>query len=114
MDPATISLIFMGIRMVAQAVRAGTSRAHFVDELEEFLITLHNEGRTATSEEVMEWANKAARSNSAYKAQLNAFLIAIGDRPTPPVPERVEPGHTETEAETVSEEQLDLPLGTEG
>jgi len=111
MDPATISLIFMGIRMVAQAVRAGTSRAHFVDELEAFLITLHEEGRTATPEEIMEWANKAGASNAAYKAQLAEFLAAIGDAPAPEsfVSPRL------SEALVVEPDpQLDLPLGTEG
>ena len=81
MDPATISLIFMGIRAVSQGLKAKGRRDRFLSELETFLVGIHAEGRTASAEEVMEYAGKAANANTAYQAQLALFLEAIGDGP---------------------------------
>ncbi len=108
MDPATISLIFMGIRAVSQGLRATGARARFVNELEEFLLGVHREGRTVSAEEVMEWAGKAAASNNAYQQQLAEFLAAIGEAPAPAPQPTPTPPVVQPETPAVPD------LGTEG
>ena len=86
MDPATLSLIFMGVRVIAQGMQATGARRKFVDSLEGVLSKAHAEGRTISPEEVMEFAERAARVNMDYRDQLEEFLKAIGENPAPVEP----------------------------
>lgn len=76
MDPATISLIFAGVRLAAQAISGFARERERLDDFGAFLAALHVEGRQPTPEEIGQWLQEAIQVDDGLQAAIDRLKAA--------------------------------------
>jgi len=77
MDPATIALIFAGLRLASQAI-AGSARAKAkLSDFEAFLLALHTEGRAPTQAEIAGFVGSALEADDGLADAITRLKNAV-------------------------------------
>lgn len=109
MDPLIISLIFQGLRLAAQVATQGVRAKEALNDLEVFLLKLHQENRLPTPEEMAQWTERTASLDRLFASKVKQLeaIIAQGGGPIPvPPPEPVVDGGSVTPGPAVTDEKL--------
>lgn len=86
MDPMILSLVFQAIRLGAQLMTEGARARVALDELELFLLKLHEEDRLPTPDEFRIFTGKTAAIDKSFRRKLEklAELAELGKYETQP------------------------------
>ena len=83
MDPMILSLVFQAIRLGAQLMTEGARARVALDELELFLLKLHEEDRLPTPDEFRIFTGKTAAIDKSFRRKLEK-LAELGKYETQP------------------------------
>jgi hypothetical protein len=87
MDPMIVSLIFQGLRLVAQLSTQGYRARQALSELEAFLVQLHQENRLPTYEEMVHYTSATADLDKHFRANLERLKTIVAEPVSVPIEE---------------------------